>query len=105
MAPTGYAGSIITHTIVVTALAAGLSGSATVWTLVAAALLLRWASAAMIARWLDLPRGDLWLLPLRDVLSFAVFLGSFCGRSVSWRNQLLRVDPGGRMRVEGDRPV
>ena len=33
----------------------------------------------------------LWLLPLRDALSFAVFLGSFCGRNVSWRDQRLRV--------------
>ena len=50
----------------------------------------------------DLPRGGLWLLPLRDALSFAVFLGSFCGRSVSWRDQLFRVEPSGQMSVERD---
>jgi ceramide glucosyltransferase len=66
---------------------------------------LRWASAGIIARALALPIGGLWLLPLRDVLSFAVFLGSFCGRSVLWRDQLFRVEPGGRMTVEGDKPV
>jgi hypothetical protein len=35
-------------------------------------------------------------------LSFAVFLGSFCGRSIRWRERLLRVEPDGQMRIEGD---
>jgi len=106
MAPLGFAGSIITHTIVLTTLAAVLSGFSTVscW-LVLVSCALRWSSAGLIARRLDLPIGGLWLLPLRDVLSFAVFLSSFCGRSVLWRDQLFRVGPGGRMTVEGDKPV
>jgi len=106
MAPLGFAGSIITHTIVLTTLAAVLSGFNTVscW-LVLVSCALRWSSAGLIARRLDLPIGGLWLLPLRDVLSFAVFLSSFCGRSVLWRDQLFRVGPGGRMTVEGDKPV
>jgi ceramide glucosyltransferase len=106
MAPAGFAGSIITHTIVIGALIAALLGSGPIsWTVLSASLLLRWGSAAAIARWLGLPRRGLWLLPLRDVLSFAVFIGSFCGRSVLWRNQAFRVEPGGRLRVEGDKPV
>jgi hypothetical protein len=44
-------------------------------------------------------------LPLRDALSFVVFLGSFFGRNVSWRDQLFRVEPGGQLTVEGDKPV
>ena len=103
MAPAGFAGSIITHTVMITALAAALFGSGpAAWGAVGASLLLRWASAAAMARWLDLPRGSLWLLPLRDALSFAVFLGSFCGRSIRWRERLLRVEPDGQMRIEGD---
>jgi ceramide glucosyltransferase len=107
MAPFGFAGSIVTHTIVLAALAAAASGfgpTACCW-LVLPSVLLRWASAGIVARALALPIGGLWLLPLRDVLSFAVFLGSFCGRSVLWRDQLFRVEPGGRMTVEGDKPV
>jgi len=106
MAPFGFAGSIVTHTIVLAALAAAASGfgAAACW-LMLVSCLLRWASAGIIARALALPIGGLWLLPLRDVLSFAVFLGSFCGRSVLWRDQLFRVEPGGRMTVEGDKPV
>jgi ceramide glucosyltransferase len=106
MAPRGFAGSIITHTVIVAALAAAAFGaSGTAWTLVAASLGLRWLSAALIARWLRLPTDGLWLLPLRDALSFVVFLGSFCGRSVSWRDHLFRVEPDGRLTVGGDKPV
>ena len=106
MAPYGFAGSIVTHTIVLAALAAAASGfsAAGCW-LVLASCLMRWISAGIIARSLALPIGGFWLLPLRDILSFAVFLGSFCGRSVLWRDQLFRVEPGGRMTVEGDKPV
>jgi ceramide glucosyltransferase len=103
MAPVGFAGSIITHTVMVTALAAALVGTAAAWACVAISLLVRLFSVLAIARWLRLPLASLWLLPLRDALSFAVFLASFCVRSVSWRNQLFRVEPNGRMRVEGDK--
>ncbi len=76
MAPGGFAGSVVTHTIVLPALAAavfGLGGPA----LVAGAAVAAAAPAArllLVAERLDLPRAGLWLLPLRDVLSFAVFL-------------------------------
>lgn len=101
MAPAGFAGSVIGHTTAVTALAVAFCASGgAAWGFVLVSMGLRWLSAALIARWLDLPRAGLWLLPLRDVLSFAVFIVSFCGRSVSWRDQIFRVEPGGRMRVE-----
>jgi len=105
MAPGGFAGSVVTHTVALAALAALVCEPVAAAALLAGSLLLRWASAAAIARWLDLPRDGLWLLPLRDVLSFAVFVGSFCGRSVSWRDRVFRVEQGGRMRLEGDKPV
>jgi len=105
MAPGGFAGSAVTHTVALAVLAALVCEPVAAAALLMGSLLLRWASAAAIARWLDLPRDGLWLLPLRDVLSFAVFVGSFCGRSVSWRDRVFRVEQGGRMRLEGDKPV
>ncbi|MFI4947185.1 MAG: bacteriohopanetetrol glucosamine biosynthesis glycosyltransferase HpnI [Alphaproteobacteria bacterium] len=103
LAPAGFAGSVITHTVMTTALAAMLWGSGSAaWDCVLISVLLRWISAILIARRLDLPRAGLWLLPLRDALSFAVFLYSFCGRSVLWRDQLFRVEPNGEISVEGD---
>lgn len=110
MAPSGFAGSVTTHTVMITALAAVFLGSGVAaWSAVLLALLLRWASAAAMARWLDLPRNGLWLLPLRDALSFAVFLSSFGGRSIRWGERLFRIAPDGqmrptgRMRIEGDK--
>ena len=106
MAPAGFAGSVITHTVPLTVLAAAAFGpNTTAWWFVLVSLLLRWLTAGIIARRLALPVGGLWLLPLRDALSFVVFLGSFFGRSVLWRDQLFRVEAGGRMTVEGDKPV
>jgi ceramide glucosyltransferase len=106
MAPAGFAGSVITHTVMVTALAAAVWGSGPAAAgFVLISLLLRWLSAAVTARALDLPRTGLWLLPLRDALSFAVFLSSFFGRSVFWRDQLFRIEPSGQMTVEGDKPI
>jgi ceramide glucosyltransferase len=104
MAPAGFAGSVVTHTVMVTALAALCFGSGwAAWSALALTLLLRWSAAAAIARWLDLPRRGLWLLPLRDALSFAVFLTSFATRRVCWGKQRFRVTPNGHMRVERDR--
>jgi ceramide glucosyltransferase len=106
MAPSGFAGSIITHTVMITALAAVAFGSGVAaWGAVLLTLLLRWATAAAMARWLDLPRRGLWLLPLRDALSFAVFLGSFCGRSIRWGERLFRIEPDGQMRPERHRHI
>jgi ceramide glucosyltransferase len=39
--------------------------------------------------------GPLWLLPLRDILSFAAFLASLAGMNVSWRGDRLRVGKDG----------
>jgi ceramide glucosyltransferase len=63
---------------------------------------LRWVTAGATAGILRLPVAGLWLLPLRDLLSFAVFVGSFFGRNVSWRDQLFRIEPSGRIMVDGD---
>jgi ceramide glucosyltransferase len=104
MVPAGFAGSIITHAVPVAALLAifnGLDPQASL--LFFATLALRWGVAVVLARILDLPTRRLWLLPLRDALSFAVFIGSFCGRNVSWRDQFFRVDADGRMSADGDR--
>jgi ceramide glucosyltransferase len=102
MAPVGFAGSVTTHTVALATLAALAFGSDAAGEIFLLSLATRWISAAIIAHRLDLPRSGLWLLPLRDALSFAVFVASFCGRSVSWRNQLFRVAPSGQMSVEGD---
>jgi ceramide glucosyltransferase len=39
--------------------------------------------------------GPAWLLPLRDLLSFAIFLGSLFGGNVRWRGTRFLVAPDG----------
>jgi ceramide glucosyltransferase len=103
MAPVGFAGSIVTHGVAVAGLAALACGlSLTSLEFLAMSCLLRWGTAGAIARLLRLPTAGLWLLPLRDLLSFAVFIASFCGRNVSWRDQLFRIEASGRIIVERD---
>lgn len=103
MAPMGFAGSIFTHGVAIAALAALACGlSLTALGFLAMSCLLRWTSAALTARILRLPVTGLGLLPLRDLLSFAVFVGSFCGRNVSWRDHLFRIEASGRIIVERD---
>ena len=105
MAPVGFVGSVVTHAVAIATLAAFLCGlSLTSLGFLAMSCALRWATAGATARILGLPVVGLWLLPLRDLLSFAVFVGSFCGRSVSWRDQLFRIEPSGRIVVDGDGP-
>ena len=104
MVPIGFAGSVIIHPVPVAALLALFDGLDP-WAcgLFLLTLAMRWGAAAALAGILGLPTRRLWALPLRDVLSFAVFVGSFCGRSVSWRDQFFRVDTTGRISADGDR--
>ena len=98
IAPLGFAGSAMTHPLAIALLAVGIVGfGSTVGILFAATCLLRWATVGVMARTLGLPILKLWLLPLRDLLSFAVFIASFFGRRVSWRDQNLYVEPNGHM--------
>jgi ceramide glucosyltransferase len=100
LAPAGFAGSAIAHPVAIALLAAACTGfGALVCVLVAITALARWAMATAIARRLDLSLRALWLLPLRDCLSFAIFVASFLGRRVRWRDQNLYVEPSGRMTV------
>ena len=102
--PAGFAGSVLTHPVALAALAAAASRfGLTPAILLVLSCLLRWASALIIAGALAFTTAGLWLLPVRDALSFAVFVASFFGRRVCWRDQLFHVDASGRMTVEGDK--
>ena len=103
VAPAGFVGSIVTQPVITAALAVVLGAlPAVAPAMLAAALLCRAASAMAIDRALALPRSPLHLLPLRDVLSFAVFVASFFARRVEWRDRTFRVGPKGEMTLDGD---
>lgn len=102
--PTGFAGSVLTHPVALAAIGAAASrfGLTSVILLVISCLL-RWGTAWVIAGALGFTTAWLWLLPMRDALSFAVFVASFFGRKVFWRDRLFRVDASGRMTIDGDK--
>ena len=104
VAPAGFAGSVLAHPVAFAALGAAASRFAlTSILLLVISCLLRWGTAAVIAGALGFAAARLWLLPARDLLSFAVFIASFLGRRVAWRDQVFHVDASGRMTIEGDK--
>jgi ceramide glucosyltransferase len=98
IAPFGHAGSITMHPLPFALLAlllapwSGLLVSATAMTL--AAVVCRAALLRQVALTFGLPPQPYWLLPVRDLISFAVFAASFLGRSVSWKGQRYRLLSG-----------
>lgn len=92
----GHAGSIMTHTLPLALLGALLLGFSTpaIAGLAAAAtarLMQKWQMDRLLGR-----RGpSLWLLPGRDMLSFAVFVGAFFKKNVDWRGLRYQVKPSG----------
>ena len=101
--PAGFVGSVLTHVVAIAALGAVATGfGLTASIFLGISLLLRWTTAGVIAGALGLAANGLWLLPVRDTLSFAVFVASFFGRAVFWRDQFFQVEPSGRMSVDGD---
>ena len=44
--------------------------------------------------------GSIWLIPLRDVLSFSIRVISFTGTSIQWRNNAFNVDQSGLIHNE-----
>jgi ceramide glucosyltransferase len=104
MAPAGFAGSVLAHPVVIAALAAAMAGfGLTACSFLVISCVIRWATARVIADALGRPPAKLWLLPVRDALSFAVFVASFFGRTVFWRDQVFHVEASGRMTADGDK--
>lgn len=103
VAPLGYACSLPMHAVALSLIAAAAGRFAlTSCAFVAISCLLRWAGARLVAGALALDTRRLWLLPVRDLLSFAVFLASFLGRGVVWRERTFRVAASGRLHADGD---
>jgi ceramide glucosyltransferase len=97
IAPVGHAGSVVMHPLAwaVAALAlspwSGLLIPAAAAT--AAAVLCRVVLLRRVVRAFALPPQPYWLVPVRDLLSFMVFVASFLGRNVSWRGHRYRSFP------------
>lgn len=104
VAPWGYLGSFITHPVMLALLATGLAGFGWISLgVLGVAMLGRFAMVRATDRALGLEPTPLWLVPLRDALSFGVFLASYGTRTVAWRNRTFHVDRQGQLTLEGDK--
>lgn len=100
--PRGHLGSIVTLPLPLAILGAVFLGFGGVFSLfgglaigvaVASRLFLKWRIDAIFGA----DAGSAWLLPLRDLLSFAVFLASLFGGTVHWRGTRFAVQASGAM--------
>jgi ceramide glucosyltransferase len=94
--PLGFAGSIVTHPLPF-ALLAALTGPHLGLPVLIAALAARLALALRIDALTGRRTAPLLWLPCRDLLSFALFIATFCVRSIDWRGSRLRMGPQGRL--------
>jgi ceramide glucosyltransferase len=101
--PLGLAASIITNPVTLALLALPLYGfSDTAWLILAASLAARLGVVYTCRFALGLPPLALGLVPVRDGLSFVIFIASFLGQRVTWRNSSFQVGQGGELTFEGD---
>ena len=96
--PAGYAGSVITHPLPFALGAVALSGF-TILSVgsVVAALVCRAIIPLQLRTIEPDARPSLWLLPCRELLSFAVFLASFWPAPVTWRGHTYEVGSDGTL--------
>lgn len=97
--PAGYFGSFVTHGVAIATLLLLLSGfsplAVKIW---AGVVLFRLLTSALVSLlWTHDPNvlRYLLLLPLSDLLSFALFVLSFAGRTLVWRGERFRVRADG----------
>jgi ceramide glucosyltransferase len=96
--PAGFAGSVVTHPVPLALIAAVLLHAAPAsLAILAAAVISRLWLMRNVDKTAGLRGQPWWLLPLRDILSFGIFLGALFGRAVEWRGRRYRVDRHGVM--------
>jgi ceramide glucosyltransferase len=93
--PAGHAGSVVSHPLPLAILAFVLTPGMLAAGLIASAILLRIGLSLAVKRAFGLKAQAYGLAPLRDLLSFCIFVASFFGRGVSWRGHEYDVTPAG----------
>lgn len=98
VAAAGYTGSVVTYPVPLAVLALCLAAAPqAAGAMLVLTLIVRAITGRRIDRALRLKAAPLWLLPVRDLLSFGVFIASFLGRSVAWRDRRFRIGPEGQL--------
>jgi ceramide glucosyltransferase len=101
--PPGLISTIITNPVPLALIALLFFGfSETAWLVLAASVAARLGVVYTCRFALGLPLLKLWQVPVRDGLSFVIFIASFLGQRVTWRNSSFQVGQGGELKFEGD---
>ena len=98
--PIGYAGTFVTHPLAWALLALATGAPAFGAGLAALAIASRIVLLRAVTRNFRLAPPPYWLAPARDLLSFAVFVWSFCGADLTWRGRSYRVEADGRLTAQ-----
>jgi ceramide glucosyltransferase len=102
--PRGYLGWSVAHPLPLAAIALGIGGGWPALSLCLAALVCRGLLLWSIGRCYGLPAHPYWLIPLRDLWSFAVFVAGFVVRDVRWKDHRYRLMPKGTLMPERRSP-
>ncbi len=106
--PWSYLGLVLTHGLPWTVLGAVVSGSTVAAVgFLSAYLITRLSLAWTIGVWGlqdATTRGKWWLIPFRDALHFAVWLGGFASNRILWGEAEFRLMAGGEMVKAGSSP-
>ena len=97
--PIAYAGTVVTHPWPL-ALLALLWGDPAAITVAIAVLLARVTLCRCVEWRFGLPRQNYWLIPVHDLIAFAIYVTSFFGATVHWRGADYGVAPNGSL-IEG----
>lgn len=98
VAPGAFVGSVIALPLALAMLGLALTGGAMAgWAILLAALAMRVATIDGVDRAAGEPTAPLWLLPLRDLFSLAIYLATFAVHSVDWRGAQLTLEGDGRI--------
>jgi ceramide glucosyltransferase len=96
--PAGFAGSLLTHPLPLALLAACATGfTPLAWSVLVFAALCRLLLQRQVDHTLGVRRDSWWLAPVRDVLSFVIYIGSFFVRVVRWRGRAYQVRADGTL--------
>jgi ceramide glucosyltransferase len=98
VAPAGHAGSIMGMPLPLALIGlAFLPASPIAWATLGLAFLCRAALKKIVDRSAGAVTGSILLLPVRDLLTFVVFVASFFVRSIDWRGGTLKMTKHGRI--------
>ena len=102
--PLQFLGSIVTHPLPLAIFGTLASQQYEIGgALVAATLLARSIQIGLVDRQVGAKTAPVWWMPLRDCLSFAVFIASLFARHIDWRGSRHRIETRGRLATDQEK--